>query len=198
MQEATKKSFNEIKDLYNFVSEKCSHIANIISSQQRYANLKETIRVKTDLKEVTSDCYSMISDNINKRGINFIISDFETPLIMAEKVGLSQVILNILVNAIESIDQKLKYTVAQNEKIEVCFEENADNVLMHIKDTGMGADHETLKNLFNFGFSTKKRSSGFGLHNCSNFMAKNGGEIQITSEGKFKGALVSLSFEKAS
>ncbi|MCT4642409.1 MAG: HAMP domain-containing histidine kinase [Bacteriovoracaceae bacterium] len=196
MQDSFDKSLDEMNDLYSFVSSKCSHIANIISSQQKYANLKENIRTKTNLLTIIDDCLEMISDRFKNRGIKVYIERDEIPKIMSEKIGLSQVVLNLFTNAMESIDEKVMLTKCKDEQsIQITFSQNQSFLTMSVHDTGMGVEPDKLKELFNFGYSTKNRSSGFGLHNCANYMKNNNGKITIKSQGRYKGATVELSFE---
>ena len=54
---------------------------------------------------------------------------------------------------------------------------------MYVEDNGQGAEPESLKRAFEFGYSTKKRGSGFGLHDCANFIRFHKGVVELTSEG---------------
>jgi signal transduction histidine kinase len=42
--------------------------------------------------------------------------------------------------------------------------------------------------LFTFGYTTKSKGSGFGLHSCANYLIANKGSIDAKSEGQGKGS----------
>lgn len=177
-----------------FLIEKTRHIGDIITSQQKYANTKKSIRTKNNLAIIVADCFTLFEDSLRKRKINIEYADFDNSIIIyIDKIGFAQVLSNIIVNAMESIDEEIKIgNNLEKHKIEVRAKEEDGYVLLSFKDTGNGISPENLANLFSFGYSTKNRSSGFGLHNTANFMRASEGEIDIQSDGIGKGALVQL------
>jgi signal transduction histidine kinase len=52
-----------------------------------------------------------------------------------------------------------------------------------VKDNGCGFTKEEKKEFFQFGYSTKARGSGFGLHSCANYLIANNGSIDAVSAG---------------
>ena len=66
------------------------------------------------------------------------------------------------------------------------FDKNFVSVM--IKDNGIGFDPADKAKLFNFGYSTKQRGTGFGLHACGNYMLAQNGHITADSNGIDKGA----------
>jgi signal transduction histidine kinase len=182
-----------LKDYVQLVDDKCFHIAEIISSQQKLANFKEKHIEKINLHEMVSDCHTMHQDRLEKRSIVIKMDIDPNVNIHIEKIGFAQVISNLILNAIESIDDKFKKDPYYRDKeIVISTKDNDEYFILSFKDNGMGADLETLKKLFSFGFSTKKRGSGFGLHNCSNFMIASNGKIEMTSAGFNLGATILL------
>ena len=106
-----------------------------------------------------------------------------------EKIGMSQTISNAIINAIESIDEKVKLGHIEKEwQLDIHTEIVDDQLALIVSDNGVGISKENLKKLFGYGFSTKERGSGFGLHNCANYMQTVGGSIEIQSDGELLGA----------
>lgn len=52
----------------------------------------------------------------------------------------------------------------------------------------MGMNEETHAKLFSFGFTTKPKGHGFGLHSCSNDEIDMGGRLSAKSQGPGHGA----------
>jgi len=65
---------------------------------------------------------------------------------------------------------------------------DSENFSISISDNGIGIAAENIVKLFTFGFTTRKRGKGFGLHSCANTARELGGSIEAHSEGLGKGA----------
>lgn len=182
-----------ITDYAKFTEEKCFHIGSIISTQQKFANFKKKTLEDVNLFELISDCHKMHQDRIEKRGISIETNIDPGCQATIEKIGFAQVVSNIIINAIESMDERTQKDPFYNEKTLAIESVEADGCLIvSFKDNGIGIEDKTIKKLFKYGFSTKDRGSGFGLHNCANFMKKSGGKMEILSDGINQGAVVKL------
>jgi C4-dicarboxylate-specific signal transduction histidine kinase len=109
--------------------------------------------------------------------------------VKGHRVGLMQVLGNVILNAYESI----KRCPPGNGRI--LLSARADTlgdqpaIRVTVKDTGCGFDSQTGKRLFQRGFSSKTgRMSGLGLHWCANALAGMGGRILAESTGPGEGA----------
>ncbi|PCI28806.1 MAG: hypothetical protein COB67_05505 [SAR324 cluster bacterium] len=185
-------SIQELDDTAAGIDEQLKHIAGIIRLQQKYANFKaeaETVYIGT----VMADVLKMTRDMLNKRGIAVIQHiPRNLPPMRTDKNKLVQVMQNLVKNTIESIDEQWKLTPSMHKKIEigVVYEENM--IKVSIQDNGIGVTKETAMNAFNFGFSTKENGSGFGLHDCANFIKAQNGEISL-EPGEQQGAVLRFS-----
>jgi C4-dicarboxylate-specific signal transduction histidine kinase len=106
------------------------------------------------------------------------------PQVPMNKVKLMQVLMNIVKNGVESIIQQ----GPQDGRMAIRASADAGEVILEISDNGVGIEPQTLKRLFNHGFTTKPKGHGFGLHYCANALAEMGGRIEVRSEGVGKGA----------
>jgi C4-dicarboxylate-specific signal transduction histidine kinase len=69
---------------------------------------------------------------------------------------------------------------------------SAPKLIIKVQDNGIGISHENLPQIFSFGFTTKERGHGLGLH-MSVLNAKDmGGSLEVESEGIGKGASFKL------
>jgi len=176
-----------------YVNDKCLHIAEVISSQQKFANFKDIRIEKVNLLEMISNCHCMYQDRLQKSNIRVNFEINPSANIEIEKIGFTQVVTNIILNAIESIDERFEKDAYFNDKsLTLSTKENDEYIILSFKDSGTGIEKNKLKEVFKYGFSTKNRGSGFGLHNCSNFMLRSSGKIEVASEGFNKGANIEL------
>ena len=187
--EAFLKEEKTLIETNNFTMNESIRISEIISTQQKYANLKTKMNSLLKVEDLVNDIVKMHKYRIEKRNINLSLKICPRAEVFVEKVGLSQTISNAIVNAIESIDQRAKsQTKDEDWKIDIISETLDNKIVLNISDNGIGIEKVNLDKLFNYGFSTKERGSGFGLHNCANYMKTIEGSIEIKSEGHNKGA----------
>jgi signal transduction histidine kinase len=100
------------------------------------------------------------------------------PEVKANPGQLGQVFLNILLNALESLEGKKEAT------IEIATGRNEGMVTIAVADNGRGIPPENLSRLFEPFFTTKEagRGSGMGLAVCQGIVSKFGGRIEAASE----------------
>jgi len=70
--------------------------------------------------------------------------------------------------------------------------QDVQNLQIIIKDNGAGISPESLKKIFNYGFTTKPDGHGFGLHSSVLAAQELGGELSVSSQGVGKGATFTL------
>ncbi len=102
------------------------------------------------------------------------------PAVWASEGKLSQVFLNLLVNAAHAIGEK----AGEQQRITVRTWAENGQVFAEVKDTGKGIAPENLAKVFEPFFTTKEVGvgSGLGLSICRNIVAEFGGDIRVESE----------------
>ncbi len=101
------------------------------------------------------------------------------PAVVLSAVQLSQVLLNLLTNAIDAIDGSPGKRV-----VNVRARAADGGVLIEVADTGAGMAPEVLGHAFEQFFTTKPpgRGTGLGLANCKQIVEGSGGRITLDSE----------------
>jgi C4-dicarboxylate-specific signal transduction histidine kinase len=117
----------------------------------------------------------------------------ELPAAWGNRITLTQVIGNLMVNAAESIrssdvaDGLITVTGSRDTV------EGRDMIHLEVSDNGEGVAPDAMNSLFQRGFSTKKeKKGGIGLHWCANSIIAMGGKIHATSAGRGQGATFHL------
>jgi two-component system, NtrC family, sensor kinase len=87
---------------------------------------------------------------------------------------INQVLLNLLLNAIQAMDKP--------GTIRVSLENDEDVVLITVADEGKGIPAENLPNIFRPFFTTKGHGTGLGLSLARRIVEAHGGQIDVTSE----------------
>lgn len=116
--------------------------------------------------------------------------DFAEPVpdIQAQAAALSQVFVNILLNAAQAIG-------TQQGKIRIKVTHNHQQILIAIADSGPGIAKEHLPHLFEPFFTTKDvgKGTGLGLSICHSIVRQHGGELTVQPKSILGGAEFFLS-----
>ncbi|PCD03109.1 histidine kinase [Sphingomonas spermidinifaciens] len=112
---------------------------------------------------------------------------------IASRVVLSQVVGNLLANAVEAIA-----ATGRAGRIGVTIDAHGDRLKLTIADNGEGFDEARAGRLFQRGFSTRTdKAGGLGLHWCANAVNAMGGSLTLESDGPGLGARAILTLRAA-
>jgi len=185
------KNPDKINDL-NLVHNNIERINKILKQIVTYSNVpKENISKETVLNDVISGVYSILKYHEKFKGIQLKKELTDTKYtIKLDPQKLEQVLLNISINAADSIKGLNRIGIV---KIKTEIKEN--KFLIIIEDNGKGMDTDTLEQIFEPFFSTKKagQGSGLGLTISYNIIKSFNGDIDVESTiGKGSKFIISL------
>lgn len=136
---------------------------------------KESLNINQVVKEVI-DCMRP-ELYASKVCVEFELENL-MPAVLADKIQIEQVLLNIIQNALESMrlidEQKRQMTIKT-------FKNDIDSVGIKISDKGHGIDAENLAKIFEAFFTTKSTGMGIGLAISQSIINAHGGEIKVES-----------------
>ena len=88
--------------------------------------------------------------------------DPDLPVVQGYPADFNQVILNLIINAAQSVSQKIGETGAEKGRIEISTKRDGDDIEIRIHDTGMGIPRELQSRIFDPFFTTKEVGKGTG------------------------------------
>ncbi|MDI4238768.1 AAA family ATPase [Bradyrhizobium sp. Arg237L] len=100
------------------------------------------------------------------------------PLIQGDRVQLQQVIMNLIINAVEalsSVSERSRELVITTGKVE------PDRVLVVVRDSGPGLSSPGLERIFGAFYTTKPGGLGMGLSICRSIIEAHGGRLWATA-----------------
>ena len=150
-------------------------VIQIIKSIKNFSRIDQSAFKEADLHEAI-DSVLILTSNLWKSRISIIKRYGEIPLIHCYIGLINQVIMNLLVNAIDAIEG--------TGTIEIETGKANDHVFLRVTDNGVGMSDEINKRIFEQGFTTKPigKGSGLGLALTKDIVDKHNGHIDVTSE----------------
>ncbi|HMM17882.1 MAG TPA: ATP-binding protein [Petrimonas sp.] len=164
-----------IKDDANRLLKITGELLNI--TQIESGNIQLSI-MPVDPDELINYAINAIKTQADNKKIRFEINRPEViSMIHADNEKTAWVITNLLSNAV-------RYS-HENSVVYITLKEENEQVLISVRDSGMGIAHEYKDKIFNRYFrvpGTRKEGSGLGLSISKEFIEAQGGEISIESE----------------
>jgi PAS domain S-box-containing protein len=174
------------------IAQSVQHIADIVRIQQTSA-LPSASSSTFDLAQAIQNALNMQGDTLLQHNIQIDVEiDPSLHRVTLSHNQLLQALVNGVKNAYESIRlRQLQEPVAGLIRLHAV--RLGDNRMrLSIEDNGAGIAPEQRADLFRFGYSTKARGSGFGLHSTALFVQEMGGSIALNSDGPNLGACLVL------
>lgn len=165
-------------------------VLNMLTLSRMEANWQETIDEKIDLKDIILNVFESNKIKSQKRNINIEL-DIESAIIIANKEKITEVVNNLVDNAI-------KYTDDGGE-IKIILKNNKDKAIFTVKDNGCGIESKYLNRIFERFFRVKNekylkvQGTGLGLTIVKNICAHYNADIYINSEEN-RGTEISVVF----
>jgi len=99
--------------------------------------------------------------------------DEGVPRIQGDKVQLRQVILNLIINAVEAMSSVSKGP----RELFISTVKDVSGVLVAVRDSGPGLSPDNLERLFDAFYTTKANGMGMGLSICRSIVQAHGGRM---------------------
>ena len=168
---------NEMVALYSdIIKRNADRIDQLITELLSSSKPKQLELSEEDLNKVIDETLELTLDRLNLKRMKLKKElDSSLPSISLDKDKFKMAVLNILINAIEAMEEGRGVLEVKT------YLENNDAVLM-IADNGKGIPKEDLTKLFDPFFTGKKSGMGLGLTTTQNIIKSHQGKIQVDSQ----------------
>ena len=129
----------------------------------------------TDLVAVLSETASLLQPDMRKHGVAYRFVGDRSCVTLADPAGLRQVFWNVLLNAIEALEN------CDRRQIEIRLRVGDGACRMEIRDSGPGIPPDQREQVFAVFHSRRSGGSGFGLAIARQVVERHGGSIRIDS-----------------
>ncbi len=183
-EEIENMELSKIKEMSNEMQKSATELYKLLENLLEWSRMQRgLIKFNPDicvLHFLAKQNIRFLSEFAKQKNIEIINQIQSESQAMADIQMLNTVFRNLISNAI-------KFTY-RGGKVVISVEEKEDQVVVFIRDSGIGMSEETIRKLFRidqkvFHLGTEgESSSGLGLILCKEFITKNGGEIWAESE----------------
>ncbi len=152
-------------------------IKSIVSRLLDFSRPSEGKRARVDMGALVQDTLALVKKRLEQVNVQVETRFKPVEPVWGIPTQLKQVVLNLILNAIESMPEGGKLF------LEVLPDRNG-GVLLHVADSGVGMDGETMAHIFEPFYSTKKDGTGLGLSVTYGIVQGHGGDIRVESSPK--------------
>ncbi len=161
----------------SIVGDEIARLNRLLSEFLELARPRGIAREPVHVGELVGSVLSLERESAEARGVR-IVSDFAPGVAaIGDAEKLRQVVLNLVVNALEAMRDGgvLTVRVARDDA-------RTDRILIAIEDTGPGIDPTVRAQVFDPFFTTKEAGTGLGLSIVRKIVDQHGGDLGLESE----------------
>lgn len=147
-----------------------------------FARGSDAPKTRQDLVKIVSDVLDLVAHLSKFRGHTITFDRQRTCYAEVNGAEIKQVILNLVANALESVEGR--------GVVRIELEERADEIVLSFRDNGCGMTPYVIENLFEPFFTERKsgKGTGLGLSISHRIVSEHGGRIEAQSDGPGKGS----------
>jgi signal transduction histidine kinase len=175
-QRLTRNGDGEGSELAQKITSTVDHLAAVVQEITAFGRPPELHRVPTRLPVLLDECVAFAEAKCETPGVEVVRAyDASCPEAMLDARELRKALLNLVLNAMESLGPGGKLTVSTG------FSAETRTVTVIIEDTGCGMTEETLSRMFDLFFTTKPQGTGLGMALARSVVDLHGGDLAIHS-----------------
>jgi C4-dicarboxylate-specific signal transduction histidine kinase len=168
----------EAKQSLDLVVGNAKRAADIVSRIRNFSKNAPVRKEDLEINGVILDIIGLARVAMSDRGVVATMQLSERlPHICGDRVQLQQVILNLIMNAVEAMSETRE---GSRELLIRTGEAEAGGVLITVSDTGPGLTRADAKRIFEAFYTTKPSGLGMGLSICRSIVEAHSGRLWVT------------------
>lgn len=184
---ADEEALEDIRDYVDIIFKESHRCRDIVQNLLSFSRQAASEFTAVDLNRVIAETIKLLHNHLKRypRGVIHLDPEENLPDVPGNPSDLKQVVLNLLLNALDAVQSGGTVTVST-------FVNCSGNVGVAVEDTGCGISAEDLKKVFVPFFTTKPagKGIGIGLSTCRDIVQGHGGKISVCSQEGFGSSFV--------
>jgi PAS domain S-box-containing protein len=155
-------------------------VANIVQNMRGLARTSPTKLEPAALADLAATALDMVQSSLRRRNIEARVEMADLPKVACVPSQISQVVLNLLVNAIQAVEATER---PEGNVIRLTTRRVPGHQVIEVADNGVGIEPEAIPKLFDPFYTTKPvgEGTGLGLSISHGIVTGHGGRIEVTS-----------------
>jgi C4-dicarboxylate-specific signal transduction histidine kinase len=150
----------------------------VIRRVRSLANKASVEKLPLDVNDVAREVIALVQRELTSHRVSLRTELAPAlPMILGDRVQLQQVIINLVMNGNEAMQAVMD---RPRELVIRSRQDEAQQVLLSVTDSGVGISVENADRLFNPFFTTKSTGMGMGLSICRSIVETHGGRLWAT------------------
>lgn len=176
MVAAKNPDLEELANILKEIVQEDTRAEQVIRTLRRLPKRGEHSEALINLNELIASTLQLLRSELLKRQVN-VNADLqsELPQISGDSVELQQVLINLIMNAVEAMAS----TAPSERTLSIVTREVKGEVEVSMRDRGPGMSPSELKRIFEPFFTTKKGGLGLGLSICADIIRSHQGVITV-------------------
>jgi PAS domain S-box-containing protein len=173
----------EVQQCLAAIANEGQRIDDVISSIRAMFRKEEPDSVPLDIGSLAADILALVQGELHSKNIT-VRNELpgELPLVVGKRVQLQQVLLNLIMNAIEAMSR----VVARKRELTILAGQIDEKSLeIIVEDTGCGIDPADYERIFNTFYTTKQHGMGMGLFICRSIIETHRGRLWALPRSPF-------------
>jgi C4-dicarboxylate-specific signal transduction histidine kinase len=163
----------EAREAASRVVKDATRAAEIISRVRLTFTKSTPQRELVDVNEVIKEMIVLLRNEASRYSISVRTELSDIPQIMGDRVQLQQVMMNLMLNAIDA----MKKVEGTRELVIKSQRQKDEQLVLAVSDTGVGLPPQQADQIFNAFFTTKSHGTGMGLRISRSIVESHGGRL---------------------
>lgn len=171
---------NEARGAVRSIISDGNRAGEVIQRVRALVNKTSDQKAPLDVNEAINEVIGLVQHELLSHRVSLRLDlTPDLPLVLADRVQLQQVLLNLIINGIEAmqpvIDRPRELAIRS-------WQDEARQILVSVSDCGVGIAAETAGRLFDAFFTTKSGGMGMGLSICRSIVEAHGGRLSVAGD----------------
>ncbi|WP_353642899.1 sensor histidine kinase [Mesorhizobium sp. WSM2239] len=167
-------------------------IGTITETQRSFSRRASGSVEPIPAEDAIDGALSLLSGRIRDSGVTIERMRIDpSPMVMASRIRLEQVLVNLLQNALDALKDQ------PEPRVEIALAENRKMVAISIRDNGPGLAPDIRRSLFMPFITNKEKGLGLGLVISEEIACELGGSLRLDNAGHGKGASFTVELRRA-